>query len=58
MLNANDKCPCSNWENLRLLIQMQLSEKSKIFHSHFLAFLESALDCKHYEIKKKKEIIK
>ena len=38
-----------NRENLPLRIQMQLSEKPKIFSRFFIAFLESTLNLEHFE---------
>ena len=51
-LTANYKYSRSNRENLSLPIQMQLSEKPKIFCQFFIAFLESTLNFEHFETKK------
>ena len=40
-LIAESKYPTADWENLQLLIQMQLSEKRKYFSELFIPFLES-----------------
>ena len=40
-LIAESKYPIADWENLQLLIQMQLSEKRKYFSELFIPFLES-----------------
>ena len=40
-LSADGKYPIEDWDNLPLLIQMQLSEKPKPFSPFFLRFLES-----------------
>ena len=47
-MTINKKYPLRNRENLRLPIQMQLSRKQKSFSQFFVAFLESALNFKHY----------
>ena len=44
MLTANYEYSRSNSENLPLPIEMQLSEKSKIFSKFFIGFLESTLN--------------
>ena len=54
-LTANYEYSRSNRENLPLPIQMQLSEKPKIFCQFFIAFLESTLNFEHFETKKKNE---
>ena len=43
----------SNKENLPLPIQMQLFKKPKTFCCNFIAFLESTLNIKRFEEKKK-----
>ena len=48
-LTANYEYSRSNRENVPLQIQMQLSEKPKIFCCIFIAFLESTLNFKHFE---------
>ena len=47
-MTINKKHPLRNRENLRLPIQMQLSRKQKSFSQFFVAFLESALNFKHF----------
>ena len=47
MLTANCEYSRSNWENLPLSIQIQLSEKTK--SCIFILFLESTLNFKHFE---------
>ena len=51
MLTANYEYSRSNSENLPLPIEMQLSEKSKIFSKFFIGFLESALNFENFEKK-------
>ena len=51
ILTADDKYSVQNCENLQLPIQMQLSEKRKIFCQFPLTFLESASNFKHFERK-------
>ena len=48
-LTANYEYSRSNRENVPLQIQMQLSEKPKIFCCIFIPFLESTLNFKHSE---------
>ena len=43
--------PVQGCENLQLPIQMQLSEKQKIFSKFFVPFLESSSNFKHFEKK-------
>ena len=50
-LPANPKYPVEHYENMRLPIQMQLSEKRKAFSQFFVSFLESTSNFKH--LKKK-----
>ena len=50
-LTTNYEYSRSNRKNLPLPIQMQLSEKSKIFCCNFIAFFESALNSEHFEKK-------
>ena len=47
-LNADGKYPVQYSENLQLLIQMQLSEKRKIFSEFFVPRLESTQNFKHF----------
>ena len=47
-LTADGKYPIEHWENLPLPIQMQLSEKWKIFSQFSIPFLESASIFKHF----------
>ena len=54
-LTANYEYSRSNRENLLLPIQMQLSEKPKIFCFIFIAFLESTLSFEHFEKKRKRK---
>ena len=51
MLTANYEYSRSNSENLPLPIEMQLSEKSKIFSKFFIGFLESTLNFENFEKK-------
>ena len=48
-LTANYEYSRSDWENLPLRIQLQLSEKLKTFSQGFIAFLESKLNFEHFE---------
>ena len=48
-LTADGKYPVEEWENLRLPMQMQLSEKRKTFSQLFAPFLESTSNFKHFE---------
>ena len=50
-LAADEKYPVLNRENLTIPIQMQLSQKQKIFSQFFAAFLEARLNFEHYEKK-------
>ena len=50
-MTADYKYSGSNRKNLLLPIQMQLSKKPKRFCSIFIAFLESTLNCQHFERK-------
>ena len=45
---ANAKYPVQDCENLQLKIQIQLSEKRKIFSESFVPFLESTSNFKHF----------
>ena len=45
---ANAKYPVQHCENLQLKIQIQLSEKRKIFSESFVPFLESTSNFKHF----------
>ena len=51
ILAADEKYPVLNRENLTIPIQMQLSQKQKIFSQFFAAFLEARLNFEHYEKK-------
>ena len=46
-LRVNDKHYVLNRDNLRQPIQIQLSQKQKIFSELFFAFLKSILNFKH-----------
>ena len=46
---AADKYPIQDCENLRLPIQIQLSEKGKVFSAFFVPFLESTSNFKNLE---------
>ena len=50
-LTANGKYPVQYCENLRLPIQMQLSQKGKTFSEVFVAFMESTSNFKHFRKK-------
>ena len=50
-LPANPKYPVEHYENMRLPIQMQLSEKRKAFSQFFVSFLESTSNFKHFKKK-------
>ena len=50
-MTANYEYFCSNRENLLLPIQMQLSERSKLFCCFFIAFLEFRLNFERFEKK-------
>ena len=50
-MTADYKYSGSNRKNLLLPIQMQLSKKPKKICSIFIAFLESTLNCQHFERK-------
>ena len=50
-LNADDKYSLLNSENLRQLIQMQLSKKQKTSFEIFAPLLKSTLNFKHLENK-------
>ena len=47
-LPADAKYPVEHYENLRLPIQLQLSEKRKTFSPFFDQFLESTPNFKHF----------
>ena len=49
MLSASYEYSHRNRENLPLPTQMQLFEKPNTFFQFFIAFLESTLNCKHFE---------
>ena len=51
-MTANYEYFCSNRENLLLPIQMQLSERSKLFCCFFIVFLEFRLNFERFEKKK------
>ena len=46
---ADEKYPVLNRDNLTILIQMQLSQKQKIFLNFFAALLKSSLNFKYFE---------
>ena len=48
-LTANDNYPLRDCESSSSLIQMQLSIKCKLFSHFVVPFLESTLNCKHFE---------
>ena len=48
---ADGKYPAECYENLRVPIQIQLSEKRKLFSQFFVQFLESTSNFKHFENK-------
>ena len=48
ILTADDKYPLQDCENLQLQIQMQLSEKRKLFWEFFVTLLEPASIFKHF----------
>ena len=48
-LAADEKYPVLNRDNLTILIQMQLSQKQKIFLNFFAALLKSSLNFKYFE---------
>ena len=48
---AHEKYPVLNKDNLRIPIQMQLSEKQKNFSQFLAAFLKSILNFEHFESK-------
>ena len=50
-LNAEDKYPAQDCENLPLQIQIKLSEKRKCFSEIFIPFIESTSNLKHSERK-------
>ena len=47
-LATDEKYPVLNRDNLTIPIQMQLSQKQKIFSEFFAAFLKSRLNFKHF----------
>ena len=47
-LRVNDKHYLLNRDNLTQPIQIQLSQKQKIFSEFFFAFLKSILNLKHF----------
>ena len=51
ILTADGKCRVQGCGNMQLPIQMQLSEKQKIFSEIFIPFLESTSNFKHFEKK-------
>ena len=48
ILTADDKYPLQDCENLQLPIEMQLSEKRKLFWEFFVTLLEPASIFKHF----------
>ena len=51
ILTADDKYPVQDWKNLKLPIQIQLSEKRKTFSPFFVPFFESTYNFNHFERK-------
>ena len=51
ILTPDGKYHVQDCENLKLGIQMQLSEKRKTFSRFFVPFLESTSNFKHFESK-------
>ena len=49
ILTVNDKYCLLNRDNLRLPIQMQLSQKQKIFSEFIAAFLKARLNSEHLQ---------
>ena len=47
-MDADDKYPFLNREKLTIPIQMQLSQKQKIFSEFFAAFLKLRLNLEHF----------
>ena len=50
-LSADDKYPNLNRGNLKVPIEMQLSQKQKTFSQFFAGFLKSRLNFEHFEEK-------
>ena len=50
-LTADSKYPVQHCENLKLKIQMQLSEKRSTFSEFFVPFLESISNFKNFDKK-------
>ena len=50
-LDADEKYPLFNRENLTIPVRMELSEKEKTFSQFFAVFLKSRLNSKHFETK-------
>ena len=50
-LDADDKCPVLNNDNLTKPSQMQLAKKRKIFSEFLAGFLRSRLNFKYFEKK-------
>ena len=51
ILTANDKFSLLNRDNLRQQIEMQLSQKQKIFYEFVSAALKARLDFKNFQRK-------
>ena len=47
-LTVDDKCSCSNMQNLRQQFQTSWSRKQKIFSRFFIAFLKCAWNLEHF----------
>ena len=50
-LDADEKYPLVNRENLTIQVRMELSEKEKTFSQFFAAFLKSRLNSNYFETK-------
>ena len=48
-LAADEKSPVLNRDNLRIPVQMQLSQKERTFSQILIAFWKSRLNFKHFE---------
>ena len=48
-LTVHERYPLQNFENLRLPIQMKLSEKKETFSQFFVPFLKFLSNYKHFE---------
>ena len=47
-LTADDKCSCSNMQNLPQQFQMLLSQKQKTFSAFLIKFLKCAWNLQHF----------